>query len=198
MLKKVTLLKPDQAKGAVKEKFEEIAKVKGDKYLTPTWGFWGLDEDIINGWWTLTYRLQMKEGSVSKKLMNCISLICAAEVNCPRCMNNHQTHLMEHFNMTADEVEDILDFENSDIAANEKAVLRFARNVAFGIEVSDEQFNELRAYGYDDLAIVEICSMAFLESSMAKHATIVARFEDGENWPKNNVPSSFYHSNVDR
>lgn len=38
--------------------------------------------------------------------------------------------------------------------------------------------------------------MAFLESSVARRAVGVAKFEDGERWPREHVPTAFYHENV--
>src|SRR5690606_7449849 len=129
---KITLVKPDQAHGEVAEIFADIRRVKGDRYLTPTWGFFALDGGLLRHWWGLTKRLQMMDGDLPQTLRNAISLVCASEVDCPRCINNHQTHLIEHFGMDADDVAEILDFENSDkVDARTKAVLRFARKMAF-------------------------------------------------------------------
>lgn len=198
-VKKVQLVKPTEAKGEIAEIFEDIRRVKGPNYLTPTWGFFALDVDLLRHWWGLTKRLQMVEGSLPKTLLNSISLVCAAEVDCPRCINNHQTHLIEHFGMKEEEVAEILDFENSDeVDAKTKAVLRFARKVAFAEGTTDEDFNELRRHGVTDVGVVEIVSMAMMESGMARHAVGVAPFEDGDQWPKDNLPSKFYGENVNR
>jgi alkylhydroperoxidase family enzyme len=198
-LKKVQLVKPDEAKGEIAEIFEDIRRVKGPNYLTPTWGFFALDVDLLRHWWGLTKRLQMVEGSLPKTLLNSISLVCAAEVDCPRCINNHQTHLIEHFGMKEEDVAEVLDFENSDKVDNKtKAVLRFARKVAFAEGTTDEDFNELRRHGIDDLGVAEIVSMAMMESGMARHAVGVAPFENGDQWPKDNLPSKFYGENVNR
>jgi alkylhydroperoxidase family enzyme len=197
MVDKVTLVKPHEAKGEIAEIFEDIRRTKGARFLTPTWGFFALDVELLRHWWGLTKRLQMTEGELPKPLLNSISLICAAEANCPRCINNHQTHLIEHFGMTDDEVQEILDFENStSVDSRTKAVLRFARKVAFGLGTTEDDFAELRRNGISDRAVAEIVSMAMLESGMARHATGVAPFEDGDNWPRENVPSAFYGENV--
>ena len=198
-VQKVRLVKPNEAKGEIAEIFEDIRRVKGPNYLTPTWGFFALDVDLLRHWWGLTKRLQMAEGALPKPLLNSISLVCAAEVDCPRCINNHQTHLIEHFGMKEEEVAEILDFENSTkVDAKTKAVLRFARKVAFAEGTTDEDFQELRCNGVSDVGVVEIVSMAMMESGMARHAVGVAPFEDGEQWPKNNLPSKFYGENVNR
>jgi Uncharacterized conserved protein len=198
-VQKVRLVKPNEAKGEIAEIFEDIRRVKGPNYLTPTWGFFALDVDLLRHWWGLTKRLQMAEGALPKPLLNSISLVCAAEVDCPRCINNHQTHLIEHFGMKEEEVAEILDFENSTkVDAKTKAVLRFARKVAFAEGTTDEDFQELRRHGVSDVGVVEIVSMAMMESGMARHAVGVAPFEDGEQWPKNNLPSKFYGENVNR
>ena len=127
---KVKLVQPDFADDEVAAIFDDIRKTKGANFLTPTWGFFALDIELLKGWWTLTKRLQMTEGSLPKPLLNAISLVCAAEVDCPRCINNHQTHLIEHFDMTMDDVMECIDFENSKtLDPMWKDVLRFARKV---------------------------------------------------------------------
>lgn len=196
---KVKLVQPDMADPEIAEIFEDIRRTKGPNFLTPTWGFFGLDKELIKGWWILTKRLQMTPGSLPKPLLNAISLVCAAEVDCPRCINNHQTHLIEHFNMTTDDVMDCLDFENCEtLDPMWRDVLRFARKVAFNEGTTDEDFEKLRGHGIDDVGICEIVSMAMLESGMARHAVGVAPFENGDDWPKDNLPSSFYAENVNR
>lgn len=196
---KVCLVKPNEAKGEIAEIFEDIRRVKGPNYLTPTWGFFALDVDLLRHWWGLTKRLQMTEGALPKTLLNSISLVCAAEVDCPRCINNHQTHLIEHFGMKEEDVVEILNFENSDqVDETTKSVLRFARKVAFAEGTTDEDFAALRRHGVTDVGVAEIVSMAMMESGMARHAVGVAPFEDGNSWPKDNLPSQFYGENVNR
>lgn len=198
-MKKVTLVKPDQATGEIAEIFEDIRRTKGAQFLTPTWGFFALDVDLLRHWWGLTKRLQMQRGDLPETLLNAISLVCASEVDCPRCINNHQTHLIEHFGMTPDDVAEILDFENSDkVDPKTKAVLRFARKVAFNEGVEEVDFQALRDNGVTDRGVAEIVSMSMLESGMARHAVGVAPFEDGDAWPRTNLPSAFYGENVNR
>jgi alkylhydroperoxidase family enzyme len=190
---KVSLVKPGEATGEIAEIFEDIRRVKGPNFLTPNWGFFALDVDLLRHWWGLAKRLQMSEGALPKTLLNGISLVCAAEVNCVRCINNHQTHLIEHYGMTEADVVEILNFENSTkVDAKTKAVLRFARKVAFAEGTTEEDFQELRKHGVSDIGIAEIVSMAMLESGMARHAVGVAPFEDCEKWPRENLPSAAY------
>ena len=197
MVKKVKLVKPAEAQGERAQIFEDIRKTKGANFLTPTWGFFALDIDLLRHWWGLTKRLQMTEGAIPKPLLNSISLVCAAEVNCPRCINNHQTHLIEHFGMTEDDVLEVLDFENSvKLDEKTKAVLRFARKTAFNEPMGDADFDALRKHGITDVGVAEIVSMAMLESGMARHAVGVAQFEDGDQWPRENLPSKVYAENV--
>jgi len=197
MAQKVKLVQPKDATGETARIFDDIRKTKGANFLTPTWGFFALDVELLRHWWGLTKRLQMTEGAVSKPLLNSISLVCAAEVNCPRCINNHQTHLIEHFGMTADDVMEILDFENSaKVDAKTKAVLRFARKTAFNQPVEAADFDALRQHGITDVGVAEIVSMAMLESGMARHAVGVAQFENGDQWPRDNLPSQTYAENV--
>ena len=170
-MEKVRLVQPDMARDEVAEIFDDIRETKGANFLTPTWGFFALDIELLKGWWTLTKRLQTTPGSLPKPLLNAISLVCAAEVDCPRCINNHQTHLIEHFGMSTDDVMACMDFENaSTLDPMWKDVLRFARKVAFDEGTEDSDFQALRDHGIDDVGIAEIVSMAMLESGMARHA----------------------------
>ena len=73
-----------------------------------------------------------------------------------------------------------------------------ARKVAFNEGTTDDDFKRLRGHGIDDVGICEIVSMAMLESGMARHAVGVAPFENGDQWPKDNLPSAFYGENVNR
>lgn len=197
MVQKVKLVQPKDATGETAKIFEDIRQTKGANFLTPTWGFFAQDIDLLRHWWGLTKRLQFTAGAVSKPLLNSISLVCAAEVDCPRCINNHQTHLIEHFGMTVDDVMEILDFENSaKVDEMTKAVLRFARKTAFNEPVTEADFTALRKHGITDLGVAEIVSMAMLESGMARHAVGVAQFENGDQWPRENLPSKTYAENV--
>lgn len=156
---KIKLVKPQDATGEIAEIFQDIRKTKGDGYLTPTWGFFALDIDLLRHWWGLTKRLQMMDGDLPQALRNSISLICASEVDCPRCINNHQSHLIEHFHMSEDDVAEILDFENSDkVDPKTKAVLRFARKMAFTEGLNEEDFQALRDNGVTDRGVAEIVS----------------------------------------
>lgn len=196
-MKKIELVTPDQASPEVSDIFDDIRATKGNDYLTPTWGFFGLDVELLRHWWGLTKRLQMTEGDVPKAVLNSISLVCAAEANCPRCINNHQIHLTKHFGLDQEFVDDVLDFERSErIPDSQKAALRFARKVVFQEDVTVDDFQNLRRHGYTDRGIAEIVSMAMLESSMARHAVGVAQFENGDEWPRENTPSSTYAENV--
>ena len=198
-MEKVKLIQPDLADDEVAEIFEDIRNTKGANFLTPTWGFFALDIELLKGWWTLTKRLQASPGSLPKPLLNAISLVCAAEVDCPRCINNHQTHLIQHFDMSMDDVMECMDFENAaTLDPMWRDVLRFARKVAFNEGTEDADFQALRAHGIDDLGIAEIVSMAMLESGMARHAVGVAPFENGDQWPKENLPSASYADSVGR
>ena len=48
------------------------------------------------------------------------------------------------------------------------------------------------------VGVAEIVSMAMLESGMARHAVGVAPFENGDEWPRDNLPSAVYAANVNR
>ncbi len=195
---RICLVKPAQASPEVAAIFEDIKKTKGAKFLTPTWGFFAHDPELLTHWWGLQKRLQKLAGEVPKKIMFGITFVCAAEVGCPRCINNAQVHLQEQFDVSDAEILELSDFENSKVIPDsEKAVYRFCRKMAFDKPTTEEDFAALRAAGYSDRAIVEMISITILEAGFIRRARAVAPFEDGSLWPKDNLPSATYASNVD-
>lgn len=195
---RIQLIKPADASPEVTAIFEDIKKTKGPKFLTPTWGFFANDPELLKLWWALQKRVQKIAGEVPKKIMFGITFVCASEVKCPRCINNAQVHLQEQFDMSDEEILELSDFENSKvIPEGEKAVYRFCRKMAFDIPTTEEDFSALRNAGYSDKAIVEMISLTILESGFIRRARAVAPFENGSTWPKDNLPSATYAANVD-
>jgi hypothetical protein len=195
---RIQLIKPADANPEVAAIFEDIKKTKGPKFLTPTWGFFANDPELLKLWWALQKRVQKIAGEVPKKIMFGITFVCASEVKCPRCINNAQVHLQEQFEMSDDQILELSDFENSKvIPESEKAVYRFCRKMAFDIPTTEEDFMALRNAGYTDKAIVEMISLTILESGFIRRARAVAPFENGSMWPKDNLPSATYAANVD-
>ena len=112
---RINLVKPAEATPAVAAIFEDIRKTKGPKFLTPTWGFFAHDPELLTHWWGLQKRLQKLAGEVPKKIMFGITFVCATEVGCPRCINNAQVHLQDQFGLSDGEILELSDFENSKI-----------------------------------------------------------------------------------
>ena len=48
-MEKVRLVEPDSACDEVAEIFDDIRKTKGANFLTPTWGFFALDIELLKG-----------------------------------------------------------------------------------------------------------------------------------------------------
>ncbi len=195
---RIRLVKPSEAEGIVAEVFADIRKHKGDRFLTPTWGFFAHDPELLQLWWELQKRLFKKPGQLSKHVLLGINFVVASEINCPRCINNAQVHLQEQHGMSDDEVMELADFENSTlIPDHEKAVYRFCRKMAFDLPTTEADFAALRAGGHSDAAIVEMISVTILEAGFIRRARAVAPFEDGQQWPKEHLPSATYAGNVD-
>lgn len=195
---RIKLVKPNAADASVAEIYADIRKTKGDHFLTPTWGFFAHDPELLKLWWNLQKRLFKMPGHLPKHVLLGINFVVATEINCPRCINNAQVHLQEQHGLSDEEVMELADFENSlKIPESEKSVYRFCRKMAFDIQTTEEDFQQLRKSGYEDAAIVEMISVTILESGFIRRARAVAPFEDGQNWPRENLPSSTYAGNVD-
>lgn len=192
-----SLVKPDEADPAVAAIFDDIRKTKGANFLTPTWGFFAHDPELLALWWGLQKRLQKISGEVPKHVMFGITFVCATEVGCPRCINNAQVHLQDQFKLSDEAILELSDFENSTvIPEKEKVAYRFCRKMAFDQPTTEEDFAALRDAGYTERAIVEMISITILESGFIRRARAVAPFEDGASWPKENLPSAAYAQNV--
>ena len=195
---RIALVKPADASPAIAVVYEDIKATKGAKFLTPTWGFFANDPELLKLWWGLQKRLQKIAGEVPKKVMFGIMFVCASQIGCPRCINNAQVHLQEQLGLSDEAILELADFESSTaIAEGEKAVYRFCRKLAFDVPTTEDDFAALRAAGYSDRAIVEIVSLTILESGFIRRSRALAPFEDGAQWPKENLPSATYAANVD-
>ncbi len=195
---RIRLVKPAEATGEVAQIFEDIRKTKGDRFLTPTWGFFANDPELLKLWWGVQKRVQKIAGEVPKKVMFGIMFVCASEIGCPRCINNAQVHLQDQLGLSDADIQELADFENSTvIPAGDKAVYRFCRKMAFDQPATEDDYAALRGAGYSDRGIVEIISLTILESGFIRRSRALAPFEDGALWPKEHLPSTTYAANVD-
>ena len=188
----VRLVKPGKASQEVEQVYDEICRLKDPRWLGPLFGFFAHVPGLLKAWWELQKQLEVLNGRVPRELTNRIAMVCAVATDCPRCVNFHQTDLIDRMKLDAAEVQKLHDFENSDLPEAEKAVFRVARKLTLNEQITDAEFQALRAAGYDDAAIVEIVSVALLEGGFARHASVFARFEDGVNWPARHTPSAEY------
>jgi uncharacterized peroxidase-related enzyme len=176
----------------VEQVYDEICRLKDPRWLGPLFGFFAHVPGLLKAWWELQKQLEVLNGRVPRELTNRIAMVCAVATDCPRCVNFHQTDLIDRMKLDAAEVQKLHDFESSDLPETEKAVFRVARKLTLNEQITDAEFQALRAAGYDDAAIVEIVSVALLEGGFARHASVFARFEDGVNWPARHTPSADY------
>ena len=87
--------------------------------------------------------------------------------------------------------------ELADIAPNVQIIMaEVPPNYQEQLKKGEADFAALRKHGITDLGVAEIVSMAMLESGMARHAVGVAQFENGDQWPRENLPSKTYAENV--
>lgn len=188
----VRLVKPGKASQEVEQIYDEICRLKDPRWLGPLFGFFANVPGLLKAWWELQKQLEVLNGRVPRELTNRIAMVCAVATDCPRCVNFHKTDLIDRMKLDAAEVQKLHDFESSDLPEGEKAVFRVARKLTLNEQITDAEFQALRAAGYDDAAIVEIVSVALLEGGFARHASVFARFEDGVNWPARHTPSAEY------
>ncbi|HSC93859.1 MAG TPA: hypothetical protein VLC73_02720 [Burkholderiales bacterium] len=188
----VRLVKPGKASQEVEQIYDEICRLKDPRWLGPLFGFFANVPGLLKAWWELQKQLEVLNGRVPRELTNRIAMVCAVATDCPRCVNFHKTDLIDRMKLDAAEVQKLHDFESSDLPEAEKAVFRVARKLTLNEQITDAEFQALRAAGYDDAAIVEIVSVALLEGGFARHASVFARFEDGVNWPARHTPSAEY------
>lgn len=188
----IKLVKPTEAEGEVKKIYDEIVAHEGKQFLVPMWGFFAIAPKILKAVWDTLRVLEVEEGYVDRKIMSAISMLAAENVGCKRCANYHEETLVQRMNIDREWAKKVKDYENSDLPENERAVYRFAKKVAFGEQLTQKEFDDIRKHGYTDKQIVEMATIALFESSMARHAHVLAQFEDGMEWPAEYTPSSAY------
>ncbi|HZK19010.1 MAG TPA: hypothetical protein VFD15_06820, partial [Clostridia bacterium] len=174
------------------EIYNEIIEREGKQFLVPMWGFFAIVPEVLRVVWDTLRVLEVDEGHVDRKLMSAISMLAAENVGCKRCANYHEETLVQRMDIDREWAEKVKDFENSDLPEKEKAIYRLAKKVAFGEQLTQKEFEDVRSFGYTDEQIVEIATIALFESSMARHAHVLAQFEDGLDWPMEYTPSSTY------
>lgn len=189
----IKLVKPQDARGEVREIYNDIVQSEGSKWLVPLWGFFAHSPALLRHWWGLLKTLEIESGSVPKKLISGIAMMTAIESDCKRCTNYHQATLIDRLGIAVDQVDALRDYENSPLLSEEeRKAIRFARNVAFGGQVTADDIRELRAMGYTDLQLTEIVSVAILEMGFARRGVALSKFEDVDSWPPEHIPSDGY------
>lgn len=192
----IKLVMPKQAKGEVKEIYDEIIKVEGEKWLAPLWGWFANRPKLLRHVWKTLRTLEIDDGPVPRQLMISISLVVAAEVGCVRCANFHEETMRQRLGVSEEYFEKLRNFEKSDLPEKEKVVFRFAKKIGFGIQLEPSEFKALRDHGYTDEQLVEIAYIAIFEAGLARHAVVLAPYEEGFNWPAENTPSVKYKENI--
>ena len=95
--------------------------------------------------------------------------------------------------MTPESVADSLAFEESESMSTARRVtLRFAKKVAFGEQMQAEDYGALRAEGFQDADIVELISVALVETALARRSLAISGFDDADDWPEEHLPSANY------
>jgi hypothetical protein len=195
-MRKITLVKPSEASKEILEVYDDIMKTRGGKgWLPPIWGFFGKDPAIIKGMWGMIKRLEWTETKTPRYILVATALIGAQEVNCKRCVNFHQTQLIQKEGLTAQQVNRILNFEESykkgDLTEAEYLAFKLGECVTLAKELSDQDYESLTKH-YSDPQIFEIIMAALAESVLSRYGSVMAKFDQSEDWPTQYMLSDEY------
>lgn len=196
--KVIRLVKPEEATGEVKEVYDEIMRVEGPSWLVPLWGFFAIRPKLLRHVWNTLRTLEIDDGPTPRHLQSAISLIVAQNVGCLRCANYHEETLKQRMGVSQEWVDKIRNFEESDLPEKEKVALRFGRKVGLGVELEPSEFKALRDHGYTDEQITEMAYIAIFEAGLARHAYVLAQYEDALDWPSEHTPSTFYKAHANQ
>ena len=95
----------------------------------------------------------------------------AAVNDCEYCVASHTEQLVEHVGLDRKTVDSLLGGDLDELAEDDRAVVSVARAIADDPKrVSEDDFDRLRAVGFDDAAIVELIAIA----SAAVAANVIA------------------------
>jgi hypothetical protein len=195
-MRKITLVKPSQASKEIVEVYDDIVKTRGGKgWLPPIWGFFGKDPAIVKAMWGMIKRLEWTETKTPRYILVATALVGAQEVNCKRCVNFHQTQLIQKEGLTAQQVNRILNFEesykNGSLAEAEYLALKLGECVALAKEFGDQDYESLTKH-YSDEQIFEIIMAALAESVLSRYGSVMARFDQSDDWPTQFMLSAEY------
>ena len=190
------LVKPSEATGEVKQVYDEIVADEGPQFLVPLWGWFAIRPKLLRHVWETLKTLEVDNGPTPKRLISAISMLVATGVKCERCANYHEETLKQRLGVDQGYIDKIKNFEESDLPEKEKAALRFGMKIGFGEQMDPPEFKALRDHGYTDEQITEIGYVAIFEAGLARHAVVLAPYEDGFDWPDENTPSSHYKEHV--
>lgn len=194
--KAINLVKPSEATGEVKEVYDEIVAEEGPQFLVPLWGWFAHRPKLLRYVWKTLKTLEVDDGPTPRRLICSVALIVSTRVGCERCINFHEENLKQRLEFDQEYIDKIKNFEESDLPEKEKVALRFGIKIGFGEQMDSAEFKSLRDHGYTDEQITEIGYVAIFEAGLARHAAVLAAYEDGFDWPEENIPSSQYKNHI--
>lgn len=195
-MRRIKLVKPDEASPEVKEIYDDIIKTrKGKGWLPPIWGFFGKDPIILRSMWSMIKRLEWSETKTPRYLLVSISLVGAQELDCKRCVNFHQTQLIQRENLSPEQVSRIMNFEESyrkgELSEKEYLAIKLGECVALAKEFEEEEWEALTKY-YTDEQVFEMIMVALVESILSRYGTVMARYDESAEWPTEFILSDDY------
>jgi len=195
-MRRIKLVKPQESDPDVKSVYDDIINTRGGKgWLPPIWGFFGKDPTIVRAMWSMIKRLEWSKTKAPRHLLVSIALVGAQDLGCRRCVNFHQTQLIQRENIPPERVNKILNYEEfykrGELSEAEYIALKLGDCLALSKEFTNDDWERLTKH-YDDEQIFEMIMVALVESILSRYGSVMAGYDESSDWPSEYVLSKEY------
>lgn len=160
----IKIVSEEQAEGLVQDQYQAAQKNNG--YVPNYAKAFSLHPEVYDAWTKLIGAIRSK---MRLRRYELVTFASAMALECTYCMLAHGALLRKNF-FSADQLAAITkDFRNANLPPEEVAVMSFAQKIIIKAgQVSEKDFDELRAYGFSDEEILDVVLASTARSFFSK------------------------------
>lgn len=160
----IKIVSEEQAEGLVQDQYQAAQKNNG--YVPNYAKAFSLHPEVYDAWTKLIGAIRSK---MRLRRYELVTFASAMALECTYCMLAHGALLRKNF-FSADQLAAITkDFRNANLPPEEVAVMSFAQKIIIKAgQVSEKDFDELRAFGFSDEEILDVVLASTARSFFSK------------------------------
>lgn len=201
MMKRLKLMKPNEATGEIKKIYDEVVKIGGRGWLVPVFGFLANDATVLKAMWTLIKRLEIEKTATPKDILIGIAMVGAQRIGCDRCITFHEVDMINRESISQERANLIRNFEEEynkgNLKEKEYVGLKFGEKMVLGQQLTEQEWKKVTEH-YTFEQIYEMIMIAWIESGFSRYGSIMAQFDESIDWPRDYMPSEHYGEVVTR